>query len=141
MFYLGSQLRSNIVSNIKKMARSATFNLGGVKMSTDPFLFNLNDSNKYRVTFELNNLHELDNIMGCKWDIRPHAEGVSDAFFYFVNKVVIYIDKNDHLKVKFTYAESTFPICENYRAKIAESLAVQADQSGCAAKDSVGCLS
>ena len=118
-FYLGSQLRSNIVSNIKKMARSATFNLGGVKMSVDPFLFNLNDKNKYRVTFELGNLHELDEIMGCKWDIRPHVEGVNNSFFYFVNKVIIYVDKDDQLKVKFTYAGSTFPVCENYRAKIA----------------------
>ena len=140
-FFIGSQLRASITSNINVMARSSTVNLGNADMSVDPSLFNLSECNKYRVSFSIQKFCELDKIMGSKWDIKPQTKGVPDCYFYFVNKVVICIDKQDQLKVKFTYARSTFPVCENYRERIVESNVVHSNVLECPTSDSVANLS
>ena len=135
-FHVGSIIRTNIASNIKMMARSASINVGTVDMAIDPYLFNLNESNKFRKTFSLCNFCELDSILGCRWDIKPHKNGDPNSFFNYVTNVVIFVDKQDLLKVRFTYAGSTFPFCENYRERIADSNVVHTDMPACSGNES-----
>ena len=121
-FHLGTVIRMNVWSSLNKlMGSSAVVNLGTTDMLEDLSMFGLNDKNKYWVTHSISEFCKLDTIMGCKWDIRSHVQGDLSSFFQYVNNIVIYIDKSDILKVKFRYAQSSFPVCDNYREKCIDS--------------------
>ena len=124
---------------MKKMARSATVTLDKVDMSIDPQLFYLNECNKFCLSCNITKFCKLDRIMGQRWDIKPHVNEDSNSFFYHVTNIVIFIDKNDNLKVRFRCAGSNFPVCENYQQRTAESLTVHSAE--CLANDSAVDLS
>ena len=140
-FQVGSIIRNNVASNIIKMARLASVNIGSADITVDPYLFNLNDTNKYQVTFNMSDFDKLDGILGSRWDIKPHRFEDPNSFFSYVTKLIVSIDKQDLLKVRFTYAGSTFPLCENYRNRIADSNAVQTELSECSASEPAVSLS
>ena len=123
------------------LGTSGNVNLGAVDMPVDPTLFGLTDSNKFRVEYSMSDFTKLDEIMGCKWDMKPHTEGDPYSFFKFVKFVVIHIDKSDVLKVKFTYAGSDFPVCDDYRERCTGSNAVHSSFLNVTTNDSVVSLS
>ena len=125
-FHVGPVLRTNIRSSINKlMGTSATVNIGASNMSDDLHMFSLNARNKYQIAYSMSDFCKLDDVMGCKWDIRPHVEGDLCSFFQYVSSVVVYLDKSDILKVKFKYAGSSFPVCDDYRERCMVSAAVR----------------
>ena len=73
----------------------------------------------------MSDFYKLDGILGSRWDIKPHRFDDPNSLFSYVTKLIISIDKQDLLKIRFTYARSTFPLCENYKNRIADSNAVQ----------------
>ena len=97
------------------MGTSATVNIGASDMPDDLYMFSLNARNKYRVACRMSDFCKLDIVMGGRWDSRPHVEGDLCSFFQYVSSVVVYLDKSDILKVKFKYARSSFPVCDDYR--------------------------
>ena len=124
---------------MRKMARSATVTLGKVGMSIDPQLFYLNECNKFHLSCNITEFCKLDRIMGRRWNIKPHMNEDPNSFFYHVSNIVIFIDKNNNLKVRLRYTGSNFPVCKNYRQRTAKSLTVHSAE--CLASDSAVDLS
>ena len=79
----------------------------------------------YQVAYSMSDFCKLSDEMGCKWEIRPHVEGDPCSFFQYVSSVVVYLDKPNILKVKFKYAGSSFPVCDDYRERCMVSAAAR----------------
>ena len=118
---LHSSIQSNIMNNASRPPKPLS--LGPIMYGIDSHILGICYLNDYRRKLTLDEFDDLDRLTGSGWDIKPLREGVPGSFFKFIDTLSIYLDKaTDVVRVSFTYRESVFPVCTDYRKKCTEIL-------------------